>query len=117
MIAELTRAGSTITLIFDRPVDPRTWTGVTHLASGQQVWFGSLPGDASGNGCVSADDIVSLVERLVEEPWSQGPAPMHQRDIDRSGRITANDVIELIDLLNGTGPFEVCFGTSLPPLP
>ena len=116
-IAELTCANNTTTLVFNRPVDSNAWTGVTHLASGQQVWLGSLPGDASANRVVNADDLIALVDLLVEHPWSHGSAPVHQCDIDRSGRVTANDLIELVNLLNGVGPFEPCFGKSLPPMP
>jgi hypothetical protein len=39
---------------------------------------------------------------------------MHSGDIDRSGAITAADVLELVDLLTGVQAYEVWDGTTNP---
>ena len=40
--------------------------------------------------------------------------PLHVTDIDRSGVANASDILRVIDLLNGAGAFDVYLGASLP---
>jgi len=40
--------------------------------------------------------------------------PLYQFDTDRSGTITANDIVMVVDLLNGAGVYDAYFGVALP---
>ena len=74
--------------------------------------LGYLPGDANGDGLTTAGDVLSLVDALNEIPDRQ--LPLYSTDIDRSGDVTGNDVMRLIDLLNGAASFDTWITRSLP---
>ncbi len=102
-----------VRITLDRPIDPQSWTTITHVATGSRVRLGYLPGDAGSDGLTSPADILELIDSLngvfVRPIWAT--------DIDRSGVAAPPDIITLIDLLNGAAPFAVYNGKSLPPMP
>jgi len=105
--------GNTGTLTLSRPLDPKTWTTVSyHRSSATDVIrLGYLPADVDGSGVATPNDIIDVVEGV------RHGGPPHQFDINRDGNLTADDVIVLIDLLNGAYPFESYWYKTLPPLP
>ncbi len=42
------------------------------------------------------------------------PLEEHQSDVDRSGVTNANDILRVIDLLNGAGEYDIYLGATLP---
>jgi len=106
------------TVTFDRPIDPKAWTVVAVVGGdpADVVRLGYLPGDADSSRASSANDIVGIVEHVLAN-IAGDPPPLHQADTDRSDVIGGNDVITVIDLLNGAPPFESYWYAALPPLP
>ena len=97
------------------PIEPVAWTFLDYPAGGWDVRLGFLPGDADGSRAVSSFDVLAVVD-LVNEALAGGSPPEHQSDIDRSGNVTLNDVLRLIDLLNGEDGYPAYLGAQLPPL-
>ena len=112
-IASYVGTGDTGTLTLDRPIDPMAWTVITyHGRHGDEfIRLGYLPADADGSGASQANDLLEVVDAAGE------CGRLHQYDIDRSGTVNATDITVLIDLHNGSGPFESYLGKRLPPLP
>ena len=103
--------GDTVELTFASRIEPKAWTVVSYLAD--SVWLGYLPADASASGTANADDIIAVVDYL-NDFLDGGSPPLGSCDIDRSGVPTTNDVVQLVDLLNGAGAYEAYYGKTLP---
>lgn len=102
---------NTFLLALDPTIEPGAWTTVTHLPSGSSIMLGFLPGDVNGDATSDMSDVAALVDTLN----GVGPSrPDWSTDLDRSGTTTPNDLITLIDLLNGSSAFIVWNGASLP---
>jgi len=102
---------NTVLLTLDPPIEPGAWTTITHLPSGSSTVLGFLPGDVNGDAMSDVGDIGALVDSLN----GVGPAlPEWSTDLDRSGQTTPNDILTLIDLLNGADAFIMWNGASLP---
>jgi len=101
----------TVRLIFSQPIATRAWTTVTHIPSGTQVRLGALPGDCDANRITEPSDLLILFDALGEPPMAH---PARSTDIDRSGRVTACDILREIDLLLGASPFDKFNGATLP---
>ena len=110
--------GQTGTLTLDRPIDPKAWTVVSLVggAAGDVIYLGYLPADSDASGTSNANDIIQVVD-YVSAALGGGEVSWHSSNIDRSTHITSNDIIELIDLLNGAGDYEAYFGVTLPGIP
>ena len=104
-------ASSTIRLDFDAPIEPQTWTMVTHNASGSSICLGYLPADANQDGLSASNDIIALIDSINLVPGRI--LPDYATDINRSGVTTGSDILRLIDLLNGASEFDVWIARSL----
>lgn len=102
-----------VRVVLDRPIDPLTWTTITHVATDSRIRLGFLPVDADGDAFSSPADIIGLIDSLN----GVVPRPIWSTDIDRSGVAAPADILTLIDLLNGVAPFNSFNGASLPPMP
>lgn len=99
-------------LTFSAPIDPLAWTVIQHVDSGTQTCLGYLPGDVSGNSLVETADVTALLADLAL------PAlPAYAVDTNRSGLANGEDIIELVNLLNGADAFGIAAGLSLPASP
>ena len=103
---------NTVTIELDSVIEPGAWTCITHNASGQQTWLGYMPGDASQNGTSEPADIDALIALL-----NSGGGPDHATDINRSEMANGQDLLRLVDVLNGAGDFTAWNGESLPVSP
>lgn len=93
------------------PIEPGTWTTVTHVNTGLSTRIGFLPGDVTADGLSDPSDVLALIEAI------QGvgdPLPLRSTDIDRSGRTAPADILRAIDLLNGAELFDMWNGRTLP---
>ena len=102
--------GPRMTLELDAVVAVGAWTRITHVASGTGVRLGHLPGDVNASRRVTADDILALLDDLD----TALNLPAHQTDMDRNGRVDSNDVMRLLDLINGWGGYSAFLDRSLP---
>jgi len=106
----------TYLVTLDRAITPGATTEISFVDFDDQVsvgQFSALPGDTSGNALVVApDDIRTLIDCLngVVDP----PCEIWRTDINRSGASNAQDILTLIDLLNGAGEFDVWLSQSVP---
>ncbi len=105
----------TLTLVLDRIITPEHWTCVTYDDTGEQWCMGSLPADVNSDGLSSVGDINRLIDclNLAVAP----PCDIWQTDIDRSGTAAPQDILRVIDLLNGANPFANWLTKSLPVCP
>lgn len=108
-------AGTSVRLDFDAPIETNAWTVVTHIASGTHTCIGYLPADASQDGLSSAGDITALINSLNLVPGFI--LPDYATDINRSDLTSGQDILRLIDLLNGAGDFDPWITQTLPAMP
>ena len=106
-----TVANNGLQVNLDRPIEPKTWTTITHNPTQSSVRLGFLPGDVNGNRFSGPVDILELVDflngvGLARSIWST--------DLDRSGVAAPADILMLIDLLNGAGNLDSYLGVRLP---
>ena len=111
----VSHGNSTYTLSLERPITPGELTTLTYTSdTGVSVTerFAALPGDASGDRLVTTGDIshmincINLVTPVACDEW--------QTDINRSGVTGGQDIVRLIDLLNGADSYEVWITQSVP---
>ena len=105
--------GATVTVTLERPIDPVAWTSIA-LVGGDPtdvIRLGYLPADADASLAANANDILKVVDAV------NAGGELYHYDIDRSGMITANDIVELINLLNGASGYDAYFGQTLPAMP
>lgn len=98
-------------LFLNRPLPVLAWTTIRHFSSGSSVQIGFLPADVDGDAASGPSDIDALIDTLVDGAPAR---PIWSTDIDRSGRTTAADLMEAIDLLIGAGKYDPFDGASLP---
>ncbi|MFQ5413713.1 MAG: hypothetical protein ACE5E6_04560, partial [Phycisphaerae bacterium] len=103
--------GDTATVVFDAIIPDRSWTTVTHVATGSSVRIGNLPADVNNDRISNANDILALIDDLN---GIGGPLAIYQVDADRSGIAGASDILRVIDLLNGAGVYDPYLGATLP---
>lgn len=109
-VARVIVDGTHAILELDAVVTVGSWTRITHIASGTGVRLGHLPGDVNGSRRVTAADILALLDDLD----GAIDRPTHQTDMDRNGRVDSDDVMRLLDLINGWGGYSVFLDRSLP---
>ncbi|MGB0714312.1 MAG: hypothetical protein ACPGXK_00425, partial [Phycisphaerae bacterium] len=97
------------TIELSEPVGPGEWTCVTYIPEEMSVCIGALPGDVDASAIVNSQDIRSLVLSL------DGAAsfPEFTTDLDRDGVQGPEDLLRLIDVINGGGEFDSWYGESL----
>lgn len=122
LVATVAPEGETVTIQLNGIIPERQWTTISHEKSGTYTRLGFLPGDVNGNGVTGLDDLEDLKFELellnANPPGASGPVeplPLWSTDIDRSGKTTPADLIELINLMNGAGTYEPYLGRTLSP--
>lgn len=109
-IAAVSVQGTQALVLFSTPIEPGTWTTVTHIPSGTSTRVGYLPGDVNGDGAATPVDILALIDSIN----GVTPRPDYATDINRDGTTAPADILREIDLLNGADAFEPWLGRSLP---
>jgi hypothetical protein len=103
-------SANAVRVILADSIEPGAWTTISYNCNSSHVRFGYLPGDVDGNEVSDSADVSVLIDVLN----STTERPLWSTDINRDGRITAQDLLREVDLLNGTGVFDVWMGQSLP---
>ncbi len=106
---------SEITLDLQFPLTPGAETVISYTNSGgcaeSAGRFQFLPGDVNGHNGVSASEDAGNFAN-----WCLSGQPgivMERCDMDRSGVLSSSDLIRLIDLMNGAGPFDPWLGRTV----
>jgi len=84
-------------------------TTVRYAGSGDVGRFVLHPGNVNGDETADGADIADLLPCV-----SMNGDCIFLCDVDRNGFCRPEDVLRLVDLLNGGGSFEPWFGTPLP---
>ena len=113
--ANVDSVGNTVTITLNDKISPGEWTCISHLPSGGQWCMGYLPANADQNLVSAANDINALINAINLVPGFK--LPLYASDINRSGLTTGQDILRVIDLLNGAGDFDVWIAAGLPPCP
>lgn len=110
------------------PMRPGAWTTIattveelypTNLPAASTTSYtdvGFLPGDVDGSATTDTFDVEALHLALMVSA-ALTPASELSVDIDRSGMLTAFDLVRVIDLLNGADTTRVWNGEMLPSKP
>lgn len=100
----------TVTVLLDATIPIGAWTTVRHDFSGTGVRIGYLPGDVNGDAASNEVDVSALINALDGvlqlEIW--------QADVDRDGDLGPEDILRVIDLLNGAGVYDPYLDATLP---
>jgi hypothetical protein len=118
----LDHGDGTFTLSLNRPITPGAVTTVTYTTSTgivQSGRFTSHPANSDGSSESDSADIVALVACCLNRTCAWEPTE-YACNIDRSSgtalheRVTAADVLRVIDLLNGADQYDRWEGVPLP---
>lgn len=102
--------GATVTLNLTGPLSPGVWSIIA--LGGCETAIGFFPGEINDDGVTDAGDVRSLIDVL------DGDATNASRsDLDRDGSVGPEDLLRLIDLINGGGEYEVYGGAITPECP
>jgi len=108
-------ASNAVTMILSEPIEPGAWTVINHDETGWKTCLGALPGDVNGDRLSSVGDINALIDAI--NGVFPRVLPDSSTDMDRSTEANAQDVLRLIDLLNGASAFDIWLSRTLPPNP
>ena len=106
-------APDVVGVFFKNPINEQAWSTLSTLSSADRVRLGFLPGDVDASGTADAGDVTALAAELTAglslAEWSV--------DINRDNAFDTEDLIRLLDLLQGAGDYDPYFGIALPPIP
>ena len=108
-------ASQTVLVRFNRPIEPTHWTCVVYTATGRRWCLGYLPADASQDRLSAPSDIGALINSINLVPGFI--LPPYATDMNRSLVTNGQDILRLIDLLNGAGCFDRWITRTLPVCP
>ena len=112
IIEDLEIDGAGVQLILNASIQPETWTCFDN-GSSTEVCIGYLSGDANNDTVVNGQDIRDLIDAIEETK----PRPNHMIDMDRNGFQEPDDLLRLIDLMNGAEGSMPLWASSLPDCP
>ena len=104
-------ANKAVIVKFSRAIPTGCWTCVERDLTGQRWCMGALPADVDQSRVSIPPDVEALIDCI--NGVSVLPCEDFQTDIDRSGRLTAVDMLRAIDLLNGADAFMEWLGWQL----
>lgn len=104
--------GGTYAVELSHPITPGGVTTIAYEGDGSFARFTAHPGNVEATGTVSGESVRAMVDFLDGNATS--PHGALSEDIDRNGSTEPEDLLRLIDLLNGGGLYQTWNGTSLP---
>ena len=102
----------TVALTLSAAIEAGTWTTITHTASATDTCVGNLPGNVNTDLTSNTTDATALIAVL-----NGGASTLVQSDTNRSGVTNAEDLTQLMNLLNGASAFTPWLNISLPATP
>lgn len=94
-IQKINSDGPTLTVQFDRPIQPGVWTTIAHKNSSTSTRLGRFPGDVDGDGKADTRDMLTLLDAVN----GGRKLPDYRSDIDGNGTLGPGDVLRLLDLI------------------
>ncbi len=112
------RLDGTYAITLNRRITPGAVTEITYGGATGGTGTGtftSLPGDSNADNVSNSNDVLSLIDCCLNETC---PAPYgdYSCDMNHSGQATGEDLLRLIDLLNGAGAFTRSWYGATPEL-
>ncbi|MGB0715216.1 MAG: hypothetical protein ACPGXK_05020 [Phycisphaerae bacterium] len=108
-VLDVSGFGNEATVELLSPIPPGQWTCIRRSCTTGTACLGSLPGDVNGDRVADFEDVMTLRDHLDGEIT----LGMHQVDINHSNEVGPEDLLRLIDLLNGGGAYEAWHGETL----
>lgn len=94
-IQKVSTDGSTLTVLFDRPIKSGAWTTITHKNSSTSTRIGRFSGDVDGDGKADTRDMLMLLDAVN----GGQKLPDYRFDIDDNGILSPGDVLRLLDVI------------------
>ena len=107
-IQKVTSDGPTLTVQFDRPIQPEKWTTITHKNSSSSTRIGRFPGDVDANGKADTRDVLTLLDAVN----GGHKLPDYRSDIDGNGTLGPGDVLRLLDVITEARAREKSSGAA-----
>lgn len=101
-IASIENDNGDVFVVFDGTLSTGSWSLFEYAVLNLEACVGYLPGDVNANSLVNGADVRALIDSLS----GATPLGIHSTDMDRNGTAEPDDLLRLIDLING--------GDSLP---
>lgn len=111
VIAAVEPDGDAVNVMFDGVIGPDQWFCVTYVPGGDAVCMAHVPGDVNGDQHVGTGDAAALRGWFERMPMIA--PPVERADLDRSGAAGAEDLIMVMDLLNGAMAYTPREGSGL----
>jgi hypothetical protein len=113
-IADIIPVGDRYLIDTQFPLPPASCAVLSYTdlnGAAQKFSYYVHPSNANGDGFANANDVGAMIGYLsgVIPPYGS-----FSTDTDRSGLLTPNDIITLIDILNGAGPISPWNNTPRP---
>jgi hypothetical protein len=106
--------GNTLHVAFDGPIPPGQWTRIIHNdMTPSATCLGFLPADVTGDQASGPLDIIRVIDCLN----NVAQCAIYQCDINFSVECNAQDILGVINLLNGAGCYDVWNNVALPASP
>ncbi|MGB0716858.1 MAG: hypothetical protein ACPGXK_13330, partial [Phycisphaerae bacterium] len=114
-ISQQEQQGGLLNLVLAHDLTAGEVTRVTYTSSTSNTittaTFVVHPGDVNADGTSDSADIRSLIEALNGAEF-----PLTQVDVSRNSQLGPEDILRLIDVLNGGGAFQPWYGVTVDPL-
>lgn len=107
-IQNISPEGTTLTVLFDRPIRPGAWTTITHKNSSATTRIGRFPGDVDGDGKADTRDMLTLLDAVN----GGRKLPDYRSDIDGDGTLGPGDVLRLLDVITEARAREKSSGAA-----
>jgi hypothetical protein len=107
-IQKISTEGPTLTVQFDRPIQPGAWTTITHKSSSTTTRIGRFPGDVDGDGKADTRDMLTLLDAVN----GGHKFPDYRCDIDGNGTLGPGDVLRLLDVITEARAREKSSGAA-----
>jgi hypothetical protein len=116
-IALVGTLGSDALIVLEERIPPGRWTRIRHNASATCTTIGFLPADVTQDRFSGPTDILAEINCINNVPNLPHPCEEYNTDSDRSGLTNPQDILGVINLLNGASAFDMWNGQQLPPPP
>jgi hypothetical protein len=113
------KGNSTYAVFFPSPTLPGVNTLLYRASTGQvtDASFIGHPGNVDGGPFADADDVTAHQQCCLEGVTCGPEYNQYRCDINHSQTTTAEDLVRMVDLLNGADGYDPQLGTPLPHVP
>ncbi len=105
--------GGAYEIVFEHAIAAGAATTLQYAGDAGFVAYIAHPGNVSGDAAADGGDVVDFIDCCLNGTCGGG-FDLYSCDVDRSGVVTASDMLRVIDLLNGASTWDAWLGTLLP---